>query len=176
MIPAADIISLYASKKGGDRYYGGGSTAPFLARLSEFCGEIFMNKVLTSIFVGGFFALCALTRADENVRVLEFHTEKVGEVMHWMPQQVSVSPGEKIKFVLKHELTGGFDFHGFTIRELNIAKQVVRMKTLEFETTVPKNLKVGEYKITCQFHPKHMGASMMLIKDAPTAPVSPAKK
>ncbi len=96
------------------------------------------------------------------VREIEIHTEKVGEAVHWMPEKVEVAPGESVKFVVKHDLEGGFDFHGFTLKNTKIAKQVNRHKPETITWTVPTNLKAGEYPITCQFHPKHVPATLVV--------------
>jgi len=108
----------------------------------------------------------------DAARVVEFHTQKIGEVVHWMPEKISVKPGEKIKFIVKHELEGGFDFHGFSIRELDVVKQVNRNIAMEFEKVIPKDLKAKEIKVTCHFHPKHMAAAVILVEDAQSAPAA----
>jgi len=133
-----------------------------------------MKKIFKFLPVAAFAFASLSAQAGDNVRVIEFHTEKIGDVVHWMPEKVSVNPGEKVKFVLKHELTGGFDFHGFTIRELDIVKQVDRNKTLEFEKEIPAALKAGEYKVSCQFHPKHMAAAMLVVTDKGAVAGAPA--
>ncbi len=117
---------------------------------------------------GGLFLCLSLSLtawgASQGVREIRFKTEKVGEVVHWMPEKVSVKPGEKVKLVLEHSLEGGFNLHGFTIAALKIAKQVDRNKLTEFEVTIPETLRPGPYPITCQFHPKHAGARLIVGK------------
>ena len=70
-----------------------------------------------------------------------------------------------IKFIVKHDLEGGFDFHGFFIPVLNVTEQVTRHEPKIVEVMVPKNLKAGEYPIGCQFHPKHVKATLVVKKE-----------
>lgn len=118
-----------------------------------------MKKIISLISL---FLSSALFATTVPPRVIELHTEKVKDVMHWVPETVTVKPGEKVKFVLKHELEGGFEFHGFKVDALKLEKQVNRNKTLEVETMIPKELKRGEYPIACQFHPAHAAAKLIV--------------
>ncbi len=98
----------------------------------------------------------------EAPRVVELSTVMVNGAVHWMPDVVEVKPGESIRFVLKHELEGGFDFHGFSIPALKIAKQVNRRQPLNVDVELPLDMAPGEYPIACQFHPKHVGAKLVV--------------
>lgn len=89
-------------------------------------------------------------------------TEKIGDAVHWTPKVVEVTAGEKVRFVVKHELEGGFDFHGFFIPVLKLSEQVNRHKAIKRELTIPKDLKPGDYEIGCQFHPKHVAAKLVV--------------
>ena len=100
----------------------------------------------------------------DTARVIQMETKKIDGAVHWFPEKVEVKPGEKVKFVVQHNLDGGFDFHGFFIPELKITKQVDRKKVTEVETTVPKDMKEGEYKIGCHFHPAHVAATLVVKK------------
>ena len=68
--------------------------------------------LLTALLI--LFGIAAVASA-QGVREIEIHAEKVGDVVHWMPEQVEVVPGETVLFVLNHKLEGGFDFHGIAI-------------------------------------------------------------
>lgn len=100
-------------------------------------------------------------------REIVISTEKIGESVHWVPQRVEVFPGEEIKFVIKHELQGGFDFHGFFVPQLKIQKQVNRNKAEELTVKIPKKMKLGEYPMGCHFHPKHVPATLVVKTPAP---------
>jgi plastocyanin len=98
----------------------------------------------------------------QGAREVEIHAEKVGEVVHWMPEAVEVVQGETVVFVLNHKLEGGFEFHGIAIDALQIKDKVYRHKTLKIERQIPLTLKPGEYVIGCQFHPKHAPAKLIV--------------
>jgi plastocyanin len=97
-------------------------------------------------------------------REIEIKTEKINEAVHWVPEKVEVAPGEEIKFIIKHDLEGGFDFHGFFVPQLKIQKQVNRHKAEEMTVMIPKDMKPGEYPIGCHFHPKHVAATLVVKK------------
>lgn len=122
------------------------------------------NTLLLSILALVFttFGFAAADK-DKPCREISIHTEKVGDAVHWMPAKIEVKQGEKVRFIAKHELEGGFDFHGFEIPALNIKQQVDRKKPLSLEVTVPETLKVGEYPINCQFHKAHVGAKLVVL-------------
>jgi plastocyanin len=123
-----------------------------------------MKQVFRTFAAATLLALSAAPALAADAREIDFKTSKVGDAVHWEPAKVEVHPGEKVKFVVQHQLEGGFDFHGFSIPALKIAKQVDRNKPLTVETTIPSDLKAGEYDILCQFHPKHVGAKLVVKK------------
>ena len=98
----------------------------------------------------------------QGVREIEIHAEKVGDVVHWMPEKIEVVPGETVLFLLNHTLEGGFAFHGIAIDQLQIIEKVERNKTLKIERQIPLTLMPGEYSIGCQFHPKHVPAKLVV--------------
>jgi plastocyanin len=114
------------------------------------------------LFATLFIAFSTLAFADHHGRVIEIKTEKINDAIHWTPAQVKVKNGETVVFRLNHNVPGGFDFHGFKIAALKIEKQVNRGKALDVETTIPKELKKGEYPIACQFHPAHVHAKLIV--------------
>lgn len=81
---------------------------------------------------------------------------------HWEPATVEVHPGEKVRFELTHEIPEGPAFHGFSIPALKVAKQVNRGEPLNVDVDIPADMKDGEYPITCQFHPAHVGAKLIV--------------
>ena len=100
------------------------------------------------------------TTTTTNPREIDFNVVKKEDGVHWEPESITVHPGEKIRFVVKHDLQGGFDFHGFTIRELGISEKIDRNKTKTLNVEVPTTLKAGEYQVLCQFHPAHKPSKM----------------
>ncbi len=98
-------------------------------------------------------------------RTIVFQTEIVDGKTAWMPATVDAKPGEKLTLVFKHELKGGFDFHGIMIREFKIVDRVDRNKVKIFDVEVPKDLKKPEIAVSCQFHPAHVPAALN-VKEA----------
>lgn len=122
-------------------------------------------KNILSITLGLVFITTSLF-ATSGAREITLSTQKIKDAVHWTPKKIEVTAGEKVKFIVKHDLEGGFDFHGFLIPVLNVTEQVDRHKPKIVEVTIPSTLKPGEYPIGCQFHPKHVGA--FLIVKAPS--------
>jgi hypothetical protein len=115
----------------------------------------------------GLFLLTQSLFAAAGVREITLETKKINEAVHWTPEKIEVTAGEKIKFTVKHDLEGGFDFHGFFIPVLNVTEQVNRHQPKIVEVTIPSSLKPGEYPIGCQFHPKHVRATLVVKEAAP---------
>ncbi len=111
--------------------------------------------------------LSSLSFGATTTREIAMETIKKDDGVHWSPETVEVTQGEKVKFVASHKLEGGFDFHGLFIPELKIQEKVERNKPTTIKRTVPMTLKAGEYKIGCQFHEKHVAAKL-IVKEATT--------
>ena len=98
-----------------------------------------------------------------DVKEVNLHVEKVGEIIHWLPDTIEVTRGEKVKFVLTNNFEGPIDVHGFSIPILKLLDQVKRGTPKTIEVTIPADLKPGEYPIICQIHPKH-AQSKLIVK------------
>lgn len=118
-----------------------------------------MKTLITAFFLG------IVTLSYGAPREIIMQTEKINDAVHWVPQKVEVTPGEQIKFVIKHDLEGGFDFHGFFVPQLKIQKQINRHKSEEITVSIPNSMKPGEYPIGCHFHPKHVAATLVVKKN-----------
>ncbi|MEZ4815724.1 MAG: hypothetical protein R3A80_11035 [Bdellovibrionota bacterium] len=92
---------------------------------------------------------------------IEFHTESVNGALHWMPESITVKAGQKYLLVAKHELEGGFDFHGLQIKDLGIQAQVNRNVEFSQEVEIPADQK-EPIVVGCQFHPKHQSAQILI--------------
>ncbi len=119
-----------------------------------------MKKLIN--FTLGMLVLTQFVFANESPREIVLETQKINDAVHWMPETIEVTRGEKIKFIVKHELQGGFDFHGFFIPVLKISEQVNRNEPKTVEVAIPKDLKTGKHPIGCQFHPKHVQATLVV--------------
>lgn len=122
-----------------------------------------MKNLLQITF--GFAFLTSVLFAAPKAREITLETKKINEAVHWTPEKIEVTQGETVDFIVKHDLEGGFDFHGFFIPVLNVTEQVDRHKPKTVEVTIPSSLKPGEYPIGCQFHPKHVRATL-IVKEA----------
>lgn len=107
-------------------------------------------------------ALFATSVFAAKARRIEIETKLVDGTVYWSPERIEVKRGERIEIVANHKLTGGFDFHGLYIPELDVAEQVDRNVEKKVTRTVPKNLEPGEYKLGCQFHPAHVAATLVV--------------
>ncbi len=102
------------------------------------------------------------TLSFATTRQVEIKTEKIKDAIHWTPAKIEVTQGEKVEIVAKHEVAGGFDFHGLFIPVLKVSEQVNRHKETKVPVSIPADLKPGEYAIGCQFHPKHVPATLVV--------------
>lgn len=96
------------------------------------------------------------------VREVTIQTEKKDDGVHWMPEKVEVVTGETVKFLIKHDLPEGFEFHGFFIPQLKIQKEVHRNKAEEVTVQIPADMKPGDYIIGCHLHPTHKPATLVV--------------
>jgi hypothetical protein len=92
---------------------------------------------------------------------IEIHTESINGAVHWMPAEIKVSAGKEYLLVAKHELTGGFDFHGLMLKDFGVQAQVNRNKEYSTVISIPAEKK-GSFVIGCQFHPKHQAAKLIV--------------
>ena len=129
-------------------------------------------KFFMALFLG---VAATAFAAGTPPREIEMKTEKIGEVVHWMPENIEVTQGETVKITAKHDLEGGFDFHGLFIPELKISEKVDRHKPTVVTKKIPAKLKAGSYKVQCQFHPKHAPANLV-VKAAEKKSDEPEKK
>ena len=73
--------------------------------------------------------LCSLSSLSYGAeKAITLETKKIDGAVHWVPEKIEVCPGDKLTITAKHELEGGFDFHGLFIPALKVSKQVDRNK------------------------------------------------
>lgn len=104
-------------------------------------------------------------------RIIQLHVEKLADGTHWMPKEVEVKKGETVVFELTDKLEG-MPLHGFTIEKLGISDMVELNKTKKLPAK-KIDLEPGNYDITCQFHPTHKQATLV-VKPADEAPAKAA--
>lgn len=124
-----------------------------------------MNRLILVSFLFAT-ALMAAPR-DINLEVAYENGKTV-----WKPSRIEVTQGETVRITAKFEHQNPknpMDFHGLFIPELKIQEQVYLTdethkdhKPVVVERTIPASLKPGEYKVGCQFHEKHVPATLVV--------------
>ncbi len=106
-------------------------------------------------------ATTTISTETANLERIEIHTEKVNGAVHWMPATIRVKAGKDYLLVAKHELEGGFDFHGLFMKDFDVQVQVNRKKAYSRVLSIPKE-KTGSFVIGCHFHPAHNPALLIV--------------
>jgi len=123
-----------------------------------------LAKLALALGILSFLSFPALAVKIEG-KPIEMYTKKIGEVTHWLPEEVTVTQGERVTFIVKHEMGGKYNFHGFAIPDLHIAETVKEHETKTIPVTI--NLKPGTYEIRCQFHfPAHVSSKLIVLPAA----------
>ena len=119
----------------------------------------------TQLLVLGILICCSspVLAAKAQPRVVSLHVEKLADGTHWMPKEIEVKQGEEIIFELTDKLEG-MPLHGFTIEKLGIKEMVELNKTKKLPAK-KIDLAPGNYDITCQFHPAHVKATLVVKPD-----------
>jgi plastocyanin len=97
----------------------------------------------------------------DSLNKIEIYTETIDGTTYWVPAEITVKAGQKYLLVAKHEVEGGFAFHGLSLREFGVLTQVNRNQELKTVIEIPAN-KAGTYNIGCQFHPAHKPAKLIV--------------
>jgi plastocyanin len=86
--------------------------------------------------------------------------EQVNKTKFWFPSNIMVNQGDKVKLVLKNDIEGADNTHGFTIPAYGITEVITRgvPKTVTFTAD-----KAGIFPYSCQLHPAHVGGELLVI-------------
>ena len=86
--------------------------------------------------------------------------EQIGKSKFWIPSNIMVNQGDKVKLVLKNEIEGADITHGFNLPGYNITEVVTRgvPKTVTFTAD-----KAGIFRYNCQLHPAHIGGELLVV-------------
>ncbi len=86
--------------------------------------------------------------------------EQINKTKFWIPSNLMVNQGDKVKLVLKNDIEGADATHGFTIPAYGITEVVTRgvPKTVTFTADKP-----GIFPYSCQLHPAHVGGELLVI-------------
>jgi plastocyanin len=100
-------------------------------------------------------AVQAPAPAGQEVQHLVFKNEMVNGKKTWLPATATAKAGEKLEITLVNTLK---DPHGFRASGLVAEPQVIGGG--QTKTVVVDAPKAGTYKVDCQLHPAHVGATI----------------
>ncbi len=118
-------------------------------------------KIVAVFAVCGLIAAAALpAMAQDNQQTFTIVAEQIGKSKFWIPSNIMVNQGDKVKLVLKNEIEGAENTHGFNLPGYNITEVITRgvPKTVTFTADKP-----GIFHYNCQLHPAHIGGELLVI-------------
>ncbi len=105
--------------------------------------------------------ICAAARpAHAEDRTFTIVAEQIGKAKFWLPSEIIVNQGDKVKLVLKNEIEGADVTHGFELDGYGIKEVVTRGVPKEVSFTADKS---GIFPYFCQLHPAHIGGELLVI-------------
>jgi plastocyanin len=98
--------------------------------------------------------------AASNEKTFTMVAEQINKTKFWFPSNIMVNQGDKVKLVLKNDVEGADNTHGFTIPAYGITEVITRgvPKTVTFTAD-----KAGIFPYSCQLHPAHVGGELLVI-------------
>ena len=121
------------------------------------------GKIVAALAVCGLIAAAALPAMAQGASSEQTFTvvaEQIGKSKFWIPSNIMVNQGDKVKLVLKNEIEGADVTHGFNLPGYNITEVVTRgvPKTVTFTAD-----KAGIFRYNCQLHPAHIGGELLVV-------------
>ncbi len=124
------------------------------------------GKILAALALCGFIAAAAMPAIAEeassaaNEKTFTLVAEQINKTKFWFPSNIMVNQGDKVKLVLKNDIEGADNTHGFTIPAYGITEVIARgvPKTVTFTAD-----KAGIFPYSCQLHPAHVGGELLVI-------------
>jgi nitrosocyanin len=97
--------------------------------------------------------------AESNEKTFTLVSVMIDDVKFWLPSTIVVNQGDKVKLVLKNQVPGAENQHGFSLPAYNITEVVTRgePKTITFVAD-----KVGVFPYVCQLHAAHIGGQFIV--------------
>ena len=119
-----------------------------------------MTAKISALFV--MLLLIAATVRPAHARDWTFTivAEQIGKAKFWLPSEIIVNQGDKVKLVLKNEIEGADVTHGFELDGYGIKEVVTRGVPKEVSFTADKS---GIFPYFCQLHPAHIGGELLVI-------------
>ena len=124
------------------------------------------GKILGMLALGGLLvtaarpALAQEMAPSSNEKTFTVVAEQINKTKFWFPSNIMVNQGDNVKLVLKNDIEGADNTHGFTIPAYGITEVITRgvPKTVTFTAD-----KTGVFPYFCQLHPAHVGGELLVI-------------
>ncbi len=121
------------------------------------------GRILCAMALCGLIAAGTALAADSSPSTEKTFTvvaEQINKTKFWFPSNIMVNQGDKVKLVLKNDIEGADNTHGFTIPAYGITEVITRgvPKTITFTAD-----KAGIFPYSCQLHPAHVGGELLVI-------------
>ncbi len=124
------------------------------------------GRTIAALALGGLIAAAAApllaqdTGSAATEKTFTLVAEQINKTKFWFPSNIMVNQGDKVKLVLKNDIEGADNTHGFTIPAYGITEVVTRgvPKTVTFTAD-----KAGIVPYRCQLHPAHVGGELLVI-------------
>ena|SRR5579885_1700480 len=123
-------------------------------------GKILGVLVLCTLVAGAASSWAAEEASQPAEKTFTVVAEQINKSKFWFPSNIMVNQGDKVKLVLKNDIEGADNTHGFTIPAYGITEVVTRgvPKTVTFTAD-----KAGIFPYNCQLHPAHIGGELLVI-------------
>ncbi len=107
--------------------------------------------------------------APANEKTFTLVSVLIDDVKFWLPSSIVVDQGDTVKLVLKNQVPGTENQHGFSIPGYNITEVVTRgtPKTITFVADKP-----GVFPYVCQLHAAHVGGQLIVHPKAGLTPLT----
>jgi plastocyanin len=123
-------------------------------------GRILGLLILCALVAGAASSWAAEEASQPAEKTFTIVAEQINKSKFWFPSNIMVNQGDKVKLVLKNDIEGADNTHGFTIPAYGITEVVTRgvPKTVTFTAD-----KAGIFPYNCQLHPAHIGGELLVI-------------
>jgi plastocyanin len=123
------------------------------------------RKIAAALAVFGLIAAAAPVLAQEAApapgqQTFTIVAEQIGKSKFWIPSNIMVNQGDKVTFVLKNEIEGAENTHGFAMPGYEIKEVITRGVPKKVTFTADK---AGIFHYYCQLHPAHIGGELLVI-------------
>jgi len=101
----------------------------------------------------------AAAKSKPTTREFKMITVDVNGSKIWLPSNIVVNKGDKVKIHAKSQVPGNNSVHGLSIDIFNV-KEVATKQGVKIEFTANQ---AGIYPIWCHLHPTHIGSQLIVL-------------